>query len=364
MTVADLLRFLDEAAPSSLAFSFDRIGLQVGSRDWPCERVAVSLDSSLGAVSFAKEIGASVLLSHHPLIWDPLSALDPSHIRTRAAMELAAAKIAFVAAHTNWDCAPDGLNDELALRLSLSDVRPFGSSNPVTQFKVVVFTPVGSEQALVEAMSKAGAGVIGDYDRCAFTSHGTGTFRGNDNSNPTIGERGMVEEVPEVRLEMVADEGCLSQVLNAVRQVHPFEEPAYDVFALHTKLRHPAGRIGRLPRPMTLSELVAHAGDRLETRSMAWHGSHHQIEKLAVVGGAADSDWRAAQKAGAQAFLTGEIKQNVALEGSESGLAMIAAGHYATEHPGCDRLCRRLTEAGFDALLYTPEPGQSGRPLI
>ena len=82
-----------------------------------------------------------------------------------------------------------------------------------------------------------------------------------------------------------------------------------------------------------------------------------------MVGGAADSDWVAAQAAGAQAFLTGEIKQNIALEGSESGLAMIAAGHYATEHPGCERLCRRLKEAGFDAVLYTPLPGESGRPL-
>jgi dinuclear metal center YbgI/SA1388 family protein len=260
MTVADLLALLERIAPSSLAFSFDKIGLQVGSSDWPCEKVAVSLDSGLGAVAFAREVGADVLLCHHPLIWEPLTALNPDNLRTKAAMELAEARIAFIAAHTNWDCAPDGLNDELAERLNLTDVRPFGSSR---------------------------------------------------------------------------------------------DDTAY----------FPAGRIGRLPRPMSLAELAHHADESLATKSIAWAGAQDAIEWLAVIGGAADSDWPAALEAGAHAFLTGEIKQNNALEASESGLAMLASGHYGTEHPGCDRLCRRLIEAGFDAVLYTPEPGESGRPV-
>lgn len=364
MTVGTVLRCLDEIAPTSLAFSFDKVGLQVGSATWPCTKIAVSLDSSLAAVAFAREIGADVLVGHHPLIWEPLQSLDPQNIRTRTALELASSQIAFIGAHTNWDCAPDGLNDELARRLRLSEVKPFGSAASIPLYKVITFVPHDSADALISAMSEAGAGKLGEYERCAFSTAGTGTFRGSVNSNPTVGSPGVTENVPETRVEMRSDALCLERVISAIRLIHPYEEPAFDIVDLAETTSNSAGRLGRLPRPMSLNELIAHANDCLGTHSLAWQGEEKEIEWLAVVGGAADSDWAAARKMGAQAFLTGEVKQNVALEAGETGLSILAAGHYATEQPGCEHLCRRLQEKGFDAHLFVPAPGEAGRPLI
>lgn len=362
MTVRELDQILETIAPKAWALSFDKVGLQIGSMDWPAKKVAVSLDSSLGAVRFAQEIGADVLLAHHPLIWDPIKTIDADNIRHQAVMELIQNKIAFIAAHTNWDCAPNGLNDALASKLDLSDVRPFGSANPLQRYKLVTFVPEKDAESLVDALSEAGAGRIGEYERCAFLSSGTGTFRGLAGTNPTIGEPGRVESVEEIRIEMVLDESLIPAVMTALRRTHPYEEPAFDLVPLSDSKHFRAGRIGRLPRVMSAREFDAYVNEKLETLSMTWDGGR-PVEWVGVVGGAAADDWRAAKAAGADLFLSGEVPQHIALEAGEAGLSVTASGHYATEHPGCAHLVARLQEQGVDAHLFTPEPGCNGRPI-
>ena len=362
MTVRELDQILEGIAPKAWAFSFDKVGLQVGSMDWPAKKVAVSLDSSLGAVRFAKEIGADVLLAHHPLIWDPIKMIDADNVRHQVLIELIQNKIAFIAAHTNWDCAPNGLNDALAEKLALTDVRAFGSANPLQRYKLVTFIPKKDVESLLDALSQAGAGRIGDYERCAFQSSGQGTFLGLPGTNPAVGAAGHREVVEEIRLETVLDESNLSGVMDVLRRTHPYEEPAFDLIPLADSNHVRAGRIGRLAQPMSAREFDAYANEKLETASMTWDGGR-RIEWVGVVGGAAADDWRAAKAAGADLFLTGEVPQHIALEAGESGLSICAAGHYATEHPGCAHLVARLKGQGVDAHLFTPQPGSSGRPM-
>lgn len=365
MRVREILAALESVAPARYAFSFDKIGLQVGDADAPVTRAVVSLDRSRAAVAHAKDQGAELLLAHHPLLFAPLKeVLAHDHVG-RTVLDLAAAGIAFVAAHTNWDSARGGVNDELAARLGIEETQPFGEAADVAQLKLVFFAPPADADRLIDVLSEAGAGVIGAYRRCAFLLDGSGTFIGGEQTNPAVGEPGKVETTRETRVEMVLRADQRRAVERALRTHHPYEEPAYDFLLSPPVPEQAAGRVGRLPEVTTLRAFVAAVESSLETKAWSWGAADRSIRKIAVVGGAADGEWRAAQRAGADVLVTGEVKQHVALEAAESGFALIAAGHYATEQPGVEALRDRMAAAcpSVDWTVFAPHPGQSGRPL-
>lgn len=363
-TVAAILKSLEQIAPSRYAFAFDKVGLQVGDPASTVSRAVVSLDRSLGAVAFAVGSGAELVLAHHPLLFEPLSSVTSLTHVGRTVRELVKHDISFIAAHTNWDSARGGVNDALALLLGIGEVVDFGGAADVAQFKMTVFVPKGDLDRVIDAASLAGAGEIGLYSRCAFFAAGTGTYLGGEGSNPTIGMAGKVERTEELRLEMVLPAGRWTSVESAVRQAHSYEEPAIDFYPLTPCAEQPAGRVGSIA-PVSLSQFKGHVQDKLRSEVWAWGDPDRQISRVAVVGGAADGEWRAAQAAGADLFVTGEVRQHIALEAVESGLAIMAAGHYATEQPGVVALRDRLAVDVPDVewILYEPAPGQSGRPL-
>ncbi len=98
--------------------------------------------------------------------------------------------------------------------------------------KIVVFVPVSHADAVREALAEAGAGHIGNYDSCSFSSRGTGRFRGMQGSKPFIGERGTLEEVSEERIETLCPADNMGAIMEAVREAHPYEEPAIDIYPL------------------------------------------------------------------------------------------------------------------------------------
>lgn len=362
--VLDVLDAIEKIAPERTAFGFDKVGLQVGNREAGVTRAVVSLDRSLGAVRRAKELKAELLLAHHPLIWEPLQKVVSNDYGGHAVLELARSNIAFIAAHTNWDCALGGVNDALAQLIGLRNVRGFGEFAPSKVFRVTVFVPEDSTQRLIDAMSGAGAGTVGRYDRCAYFTSGTGTFRPKEGAKPTIGEAGKVEEVSETKLEMLVPAHAVDTVWRALVKAHPYEEPAYDFTALRELEGQPAGRIGELPEPVPFDQLIAMLDKALSTKSMGW-GLSGTVRRVAVVGGSASNEWRSARDAGADVLVTGEAPQHVALEASESGMRIVAAGHYATEQPGCAALARAMGTLlpEIEWSLYEPAPGESGRPL-
>lgn len=364
-TVHDVMRALEEIAPARYAFDFDRVGLQVGEESQEVTRAVVSLDRSLAAVEFAASVDAQLLVSHHPLLFRPADSVTGRTHVGRTILRLVRSEIAFIAAHTNWDSARGGINDTLCRILGLTEVRSFGRANPVSQLKLVFFCPSGAVDAVVDACSVAGAGQIGLYRRCAFVHPGTGTFLGEEGAQPVVGTAGRIETVEEMRVEMVLREDRQRAVARALVRTHPYEEPAFDFFRLTDASEQLSGRIGVLPEPMTLREFSALVEQRLETKCLSWGAADREIRSVAVVGGAADDEWRAAQRDEADVLVTGEVKQHNALEASESGFALISAGHYATEQPGSAELCERLRAAveGVDWRVFVPEKGEAGRPL-
>jgi dinuclear metal center YbgI/SA1388 family protein len=365
LKVSDVLSALEEVAPQRFAFPSDKVGLQVGSTGSEVSRAVVSLDRSLGAASFAAEVRADLLLCHHPLIWEPLKSVTSDSYAGRVVTELIRGGINFIAAHTNWDCAEGGINDTLAKQLQLIEVKAFGEAAPVARLKLVVFAPESEAQKIIDAASGAGAGVIGLYRRCAYMSMGTGTFFSPPGTDPTVGQVGEVQEVAELRIEMVLPEALCGVVTRAIVEVHPYEEPAYDFVRLTDSQEQPISRAGKLLKSMNLSEFAKHVDEMLGTRCQAWGRPDSHIRDVAVCGGSAADEWRAARSTGADVLVTGEVPQHTALEASENGLAIIAAGHYATEHPGCRALKATMETKlpQIEWMLYEPPAGIAGRPF-
>jgi dinuclear metal center YbgI/SA1388 family protein len=353
--VEDILEALERVAPARYAFDWDKM----------VERAVVSLDRSMGAIHFAMEQDAQFLLTHHPLIFSPLSSVTTDTYEGRAIQRLLYYGIAHAAAHTNWDAAGGGINDALVELLQLRNVKPFGMSSGADSFRLTVYVPSEALNAVLDACAAAGAGVIGNYRRCAFYSTGAGTFEASSEANPHLGNPGERTTVEEERLEMFCPSQLTSGVVKAMKAAHPYEEPAFDLIPLSKGQGQQLGRIGELAEAVSLSDFSASVDAALGTRSMTWGWADKPITRVAVEGGAADSDWQAAKAAGASVLVTGEVKQHIALEAAESNFAIIAAGHYATEHPGCESLRLRMAQEVPDVewFLFEPQPGMSGRPL-
>lgn len=342
--VGDVARIIEEHYPLAYAVAGDNCGLQLGSGSDPVQSVCVCLDPSPAAIAKAAARGADLLVTHHPLFFDPLRKLDPRDFVGAAAAGAIRAGMALYAAHTNLDAAPGGLADSLASLAGLADARPFPAVGGPVSYKMTVFVPAGNFADVHKAMSCAGAGVIGSYDQCAFASRGEGYFRGLEDSNPVVGGKGRLERIAEVRLEMVVPEENLDRVTIAMADAHPYEEPAYDVYPLRGHDRGGLGRIGECGGRQLST--FARALARKTGAAARLAGAHRRMAgRIAVVPGSGGSLLRQAARGGADTLVTGEIRYHQALEAEYLGIAVIELGHDGSEMPAVDLLASTLRSA-------------------
>jgi dinuclear metal center YbgI/SA1388 family protein len=362
--VRDVLSVLNSIAPPHYILEGDKVGLQIGDLDAEVKRAVVSLDHSAGAVKECMISHAQLLLCHHPLLMNPLSNVNYGASTPDRVAELIVGGVAYIAAHTNWDCAPGGVNDALADELGLVDVSPFGTASGFPGLKLIVFCPEDAVEKIMDAASAAGAGMIGDYLRCGFFISGQGTFDAPDTAKPAVGKAGARNSVPEVRLEMEVAVNSRIGVETAVRAAHPYEEPAIE-FVNISKQGYPISRKGRLRQPLSPAKFREYVDKALGFRSTLWESKAQMIQWVGVCGGSASDEWPFALSNGCDVLVTGEVKQHHALEATETGIAMCASGHYATEQPGVKALAAamqsRMPEVEWK--VYTPQPGANGRPL-
>ncbi|MFQ3588087.1 MAG: Nif3-like dinuclear metal center hexameric protein, partial [Fimbriimonadaceae bacterium] len=323
-------------------------------------KAVVTLDATASSLTGDDLDPVDLVVAHHPIIWNPLSTLTPAAPGYRSIRAMIRNDVALIAAHTNWDAAPGGVNDALAHRLGLADIRPFGPATPVAGHKLVVFVPEPQADRLIDALSEAGAGVIGEYRRCAFSSPGVGTFVAGDAANPTIGSRGRVETVSELRVEMIVPAGLEKAVVGALRTTHPYEEPAFDLIPLKPAQEMPIGRIGTLADEVSATQLLDAVERNLRTKCRLLGHRKAMGRTVAVVGGAGGDLWSAALEAGADFFVTGEVKHSDGIAAEDGGIAVFAAGHYETEQPGVEALAvvlaENLTDVEWRCHHVQPQP--------
>ena len=229
--------------------------------------------------------------------------------------------IAVYAAHTNLDVAPGGVNDMLAEKLGLVDTEIVEPTYSEPLYKLVVFSPVTHADEIRQALEKAGAGAIGDYVGCSFSSSGIGRFTPVEGAEPFIGEVGKGEKVEEERIEVVLPGPIRSKVLKAMLEAHPYEEPAFDLVALDQQSNeYGLGRIGKLREKMTLGQFAELVKNTFDVPALRFVGDpNKEIRKVAVLGGDGNKYIGAAKRSGADVLVTGDLYYHVAHDAASDG---------------------------------------------
>ena len=324
--------------------------MSCGDPEEPVERVLLAVDAVPATVAEAIGTRSQLLLTHHPLLLTPVHGVPANDPKGSLVHRMIRAGVAHFVAHTNADVADPGVSDALAERVGLRELRPLDVGYETGLSKLVVFVPHEQAQSLIDALAAAGAGRLGDYDRCAWTTAGVGTFRPGPGANPAIGSPGVVEQVAETRVEMVLPPGRAGPVVAALRAAHPYEEPAFDLLAqLPMPLRRGTGRIGELPAPVSLREFTASVATALPGTVWGVRAAGNpdrEIKTVAVCGGSGGSLADQARAAGADAFLTADLKHHpvveAVLERDADTMALVDAAHWSTEAPWLDAVAARL----------------------
>lgn len=336
-TLEAVVAALEQVYPPRWADDGDAVGLVVGDPSSDVRRVLFALDPVQAVVDEAISMRADLIVTHHPLLYRPVSAVAATSPKGLAIHDLIANGIGLYVAHTNADSPRRGVSEALARAVGLHDVRPLRPHAVDPLDKIVTFAPREAAGAVVDALAAAGAGDIGDYDRCAFLAQGQGTFRPGEGANPAVGSRGEIEVVDEVRVEMVLPRNRRDDVVTALRAAHPYEEPAFDVLELAGwSADRGAGRIGTLAQPTTLRQFADSVVAALPPTAVGARVSGDldaEVHTVAVAGGAGDFLLDDARAAGVDVYLTSDLRHHPASEFREydGAPALVDVPHWAAE---------------------------------
>lgn len=345
-TVRQVADYIEELAPLTLALPGDPTGLQLGNPHAAVQKILVALGLDEGVLEEAVAGGAALVVTHHPLIFEPLPSVDESKPQNALVAAAIRCQVSVYSAHTNLDVAPRGVNHILAERLGLAREgrQPLEVTGSDRLLKLVVFVPLGHEERLLQALFAAGAGALGAYSHSSFQVSGKGTFMPLEGSAPFIGRQGRLEHVDEKRLETILPASRRRDVVQALLETHPYEAPAYDLYPLALE-GEPLGLglIGMLDRPHTLPEIAGRCRKALALRALrCWAPPGHKFSRVALCGGSGGSLIEHAVAGGAELLISGDFRYHDLEKAQAYGLGLIDAGHSGTELPVVDYLTAYL----------------------
>lgn len=349
-TLGEIADLIHGWLPPATAESWDRVGLVVGDRAAGVRRILLAVDPTLEVVREAAAYGADLLITHHPLLLRGVHGVATDTPKGRIVTELIRADCALLCAHTNADRARGGVAEAMADALGLADVRPLVADPGDAWDKLTTYVPLADADRVRAALAEAGAGRLGAYDACSFSAPGEGRFLPRAGADPAIGSVGVAEVVEEARIECLLPAAARSRVIAALRAAHPYEEPAYDVVALRRTA--PAetgiGRVGAVaPLPLrALADRVAAAVPATAHGIRVSGDPDRVVQRVAVSPGAGDSLFDAVLAAGADVYVTSDLRHHPAAEFIErEGTAVIDVSHWASEWLWLPALARRLDAA-------------------
>jgi dinuclear metal center YbgI/SA1388 family protein len=333
VSVRHILALVEKQAPMGLAYAWDRVGLLIGSEHQEVNKLVVALEASAAVLHGAVAVGAEMVLSHHPLLFQPVERLWTDKPLERTVAYALKHDLAVAAAHTNLDIAQDGLNSYLARILDLTNIEPLEITRSEPLLKLAVFVPVGYEDRLREAVCRAGAGFIGNYSDCSFSGRGQGTYRPGIGARPWRGVVAELNRVAESRLEVVIPEGLVAAALEALKAAHPYEEVAYDLYPLKNQgVALGIGRVGEWAEPRPFEIVAAELKQVFRASCLKVTGKPPSlVKRVAVCGGSGGELISQAWEKGADVYITGDIRYHQAVPWSEENMAIMDLGHYNTE---------------------------------
>lgn len=331
-TVNDICSILEKLAPTAYQESYDNAGLLVGDKNMSLTGVLFAVDITEEVLEDALSKGVNMVVAHHPIIFRGLKRLTGADYVQRTVIKALQHNIALYASHTNLDSVQGGINTKLCEKLGLEHIKVLAPKEN-SLLKLVTFVPHSHVQKVSDALFDAGCGHIGNYDNCSFNTKGTGTFRPLDNSIPFVGKPNELHEEEETRIETILPHYLLQQVLQALRQTHPYEEIAYDVYELHKQNTSVGiGCIGELPKAIPTKDFLAFLKQTFSLKLLR-HTSlcKKEIRKVAVCGGSGHFLLQNAKNAKADIFITGDFKYHDFFE-ADKQLIIADIGHYESEH--------------------------------
>ncbi len=333
MLVGHITAALESVAPVALQEDYDNCGLIIGTPAQECTGVLLTVDVTPSVVHEAIDTGCNLIVAHHPLIFKGLRRLNGSTPVEQSAMMAIRAGIAVYACHTCLDNAPGGVSHTMAAMLGLDNIEVLDPQEG-RLMKLSVFVPHSHVEEVRLALFDAGAGQIGRYDCCSYTTTGTGTFRPGPGADPFVGHQGQLHSEPETRLEVILPAWRRSAVEAALLQTHPYEEPAYDFLTLANRRADTgSGAVGNLPTVITASQLVDKVKSTFSSpvaRCTAYP-SDAPIRRVALCGGSGAFLINRAIASGAQAFITSDTKYHDFVDYAHNFL-IIDIGHFESEN--------------------------------
>ena len=333
MKLEELIKEFELICPRDWIYPGDTVGLFCGDPKRAVDKVLLALDISDATIEEAIEGGYDLLFTHHPLRGLDTERILATNYLSGKIYKAIQNDLAIYSAHTNLDFAPFGVSVVLAKMLGIKIERALSAKSSEKLYKIAVFVPENSFAQFRERMLDLGIGAIGKYSRCSFSSAGEGTFEPREGANPTIGKIGKLEKVKEIKFETIVPSHLLSKTITTMKTIHPYEEPAYDIYLLeNSEIDGGFGVIGTLPRMMSVGDVAELCMDKLPTNVVRISGDSGKfIRKVAVLGGSGDSFVDDVINSAVDLFIVGELNHHSALKLMESEIASVVAGHFGTE---------------------------------
>lgn len=329
--IRDITNFLEQFAPLSLQESYDNSGLLIGSKSTVATGALVTLDVTEAIIDEAIENKCNLIVAHHPLIFSGLKKLSSNTWIERAIIKAIKNDIAVYAIHTNLDNVIEGVNKMMAQKIGLKNGRILQTKSGLLR-KLTCFCPAEKADVVREALFSAGAGKIGNYENCSFNSEGTGTFKGNEHTNPYVGIPGQLHTASEVKIEVIFPASLEAQVLTALIIAHPYEEVAYDIFSLQNHWSQVgAGYIGQLEEAVSEEDFLAHLKKVFDCgtiRHTTFRGE--KIKKVALCGGSGSFLLKDAIQNQADIFVSADFKYHQFFD-ADNQIVIADIGHYESE---------------------------------
>jgi len=331
MKLKELCSYLDSTIPLSFQEGYDNSGLQLGLPDKEINSALLTIDVTEAVLDEAAYAGCDIIISHHPVIFTGLKRLSGQSLAERILLKAIRLDIAIYSSHTNLDAINNGVSRKMAEKIGLTNVRVLV---PLRNrlLKLVTFVPDNHLDKVKEAIFDAGAGVTGGYDNCGFSSQGTGSFRGSESTHPFVGEKGRVHFEKETRFETVLFSHLKDKVIEALIKAHPYEEPVYDIYMLENEnIETGMGCKGELNKAIEVKEFLKLVSEAFTAKGLRYSSmTGKKIKMVALCGGSGGSLINDAIAAGADAFVTAEIKYHSYFESGEK-ILLADIGHYESE---------------------------------
>lgn len=331
MKIKEIAQFLESIAPLSLQENYDNAGLIVGNMESECSGIITSLDVTEEVVKEAMAKKCNLVVGHHPIIFKGLKKINGKNYVERTIIAAIKNDIAIYAIHTNLDNVLEGVNHKIAEKLKLQNCKVLLPKDGTLE-KLVTFAPVKNAEKIRSALFDAGAGSIGNYDQCSYNVEGSGTFRALEGSDPFVGEIGKRHQENEIRIEVVFPATQEQKIVKALKESHPYEEVAYYLQPLkNTQDNVGSGLIGELPVPIAENELLTILKSAFHLQVIRHTPFLDKpVHKIAVCGGSGFFLLSTAIAAGAQVYITGDIKYHEFFDADER-LLLADIGHYESE---------------------------------